>query len=238
MHSVFKYGFFLWLIIVLFNSCCTEKIKLNEYNLPVATKKCQLKNQIKFNDSLRFVNLKNYIPNIKFNFKYADTNNFTHEKLYNNPIAFLRLEAAEKLKLAAIELENMGLGFKVFDAYRPYTITKKMWQIVPDENYAANPAKGSGHNRGAAIDLTLYNLRTGEDLLMPTPFDEFSEKAHHTYTQLSEEILSNRKILKDIMTRYGFVALNTEWWHYSLPDAAKKYNLIDVGFKKMKQLVK
>lgn len=238
MLLLVKHIFYVFLVIIFFNRCCTEKIKLNEFNLAVTAKKCQLKRQIKNNDSLRFVSLKNYIPNIKFDFRYADTNNFTHEKLYNKPIAFLRFDAAQKLKLAAMELEKIGLGLKVFDAYRPYTITKKMWQIVPDENYAANPAKGSGHNRGAAIDLTLYNLTTGEDLLMPTPFDEFSEKAHHTYTQLSEEVLSNRKILKDIMTKYGFVALNTEWWHYSLPDAAKKYNLIDVGFKKMKQLVK
>lgn len=227
-----------FLLVYTFFSCknAQHAIKSNEFGLKVTTKIQQLKSQIKSDSLLQLVNLKNYIPNVKFDFRYADTQNFTHQKLYKKPAAFLRIDAAKKLQNAAFELEKIGLGFIIFDAYRPYSVTKKMWQIVPNEDYAANPAKGSGHNRGAAIDLTLYNLQTGEVLTMPTPFDEFSEKAHHNYDQLDEYILKNREILKTVMTNNGFVALNTEWWHYSLPNAAKNYNLLDIDFRKLKRI--
>lgn len=224
------------LLLILCNCTPFQKTQQNIEEPFVVRNIEQLKQQIKANDSLKLIPLQNYIRNIQFDWKYADTANFTHQILYHNPIAFLRMEAAEKLKQAALELEKIGLGFKVFDAYRPYAITKKMWQIVPDENYAANPTKGSGHNRGAAIDLTLYSLQTGQELLMPTIFDEFSEKAHHDYMNLPNEVLENRKTLKTIMLKYGFVALNTEWWHYSLPNAAQKYHLLDIDFSKLKEI--
>jgi D-alanyl-D-alanine dipeptidase len=110
-----------------------------------------------------------------------------------------------------------------------------MWEIVPDERYAANPAKGSGHNRGIAVDVTLVNLLTGKELAMPTDFDDFSEKAHHDYMHLDSTIIANRKILRDVMEQHGFVALQTEWWHYSLPDP-KKYQLMDLDFDQLRRL--
>jgi D-alanyl-D-alanine dipeptidase len=177
------------------------------------------------------------VSNIKTDFVYATANNFTHQVLYIKPKAYLRLAAAKALQAVAINLKTNGLGLLIYDAYRPYSVTKTMWQIVPDDRYAANPTKGSGHNRGIAVDLTLYNLQTGLPLPMPTPFDDFTEKAHHDYMQLDSVILANRQLLKNTMEQQGFKALDTEWWHYYLPNTAY-FELLDIDFKQMKKLVK
>lgn len=169
------------------------------------------------------------------NFVYATKDNFTKQILYKNPMGYLRLEAANALKKVQDSLHRLGLDIKIFDAYRPYSVTKEMWKIVPDERYAANPAKGSGHNRGVAIDLTLVDMKTKKELPMPTQFDNFSDTAHHDFMQLSEEKIRNRSLLKNVMERYGFVALSTEWWHYSLP-SIKQYELLDLSFDQMKKI--
>lgn len=111
-----------------------------------------------------------------------------------------------------------------------------MWKLVHDERYTADPAKGSSHNRGAAVDVTLVKISTGQELVMPTGFDDFSEKAHHTYTNLPKEVVDNRALLKTTMEKFGFVSLRTEWWHYSLPDAAKRFELLDLSFQQLKEL--
>ncbi len=189
-------------------------------------------------DSLKkMVAIDGYITNITSSFVYASTHNFTSQVLYKHPKAYLRLAAAKALQAVANELQNKNLGILVFDAYRPYRVTKTMWQIVPDDRYAANPTKGSGHNRGIAIDLTLYSLKNGKPLQMPTAFDDFTEKAHHNYMQLDSTVLSNRHLLKSVMEKHGFIALETEWWHYYLPNAAY-YELLDFDFKQMKKLAK
>src|SRR5207253_7510589 len=126
-------------------------------------------------------------PQIVIDLKYSTKNNFTHRVLYENADALVRLPAALTLKKINAELNTKGLGLKIFDAYRPYMATKNMWKVVHDDRYTANPAKGSGHNRGAAVDVTLVKLSTGEELPMPTAFDDFSEKAHHDYMNLPQE---------------------------------------------------
>ncbi len=185
----------------------------------------------------QMVAINKYIPNIKINFVYATASNFTHQILYKKPKAYLRLATVKALLAVANLLKAKGLGLLIYDAYRPYRITKIMWQIIPDERYAANPAKGSGHNRGIAVDLTLYDLHTDKALEMPTPFDDFTEKAHHNYMELDSIILKNRTLLKSVMEQNGFIALNTEWWHYYLPNGTK-YELLDFDFKQMKKLIK
>jgi D-alanyl-D-alanine dipeptidase len=122
-----------------------------------------------------------------------------------------------------------GLGLKIFDAYRPYSVTEKMWEPVQDDRYAADPKKGSGHNRGVAVDLTIINLKNNEALDMGTGFDNFSDTAHHAFTNLPEDVLQNRLLLKNIMEQHGFKALDTEWWHYSLPNA-KEFELMNISF--------
>lgn len=211
--------------------------KKNEYGLVVFNQEKQYYESIKKDSMNKMIKLNHFIPNAIYDWRYSTTNNFTKQILYINPTAYLRLEAAKNLYKVAIELEKIGLGIKIFDTYRPYSVTKKMWQVVPDDRYASDPAKGSGHNRGIAIDLTLYNLKTGEELAMPTPYDDFTEKAHANYMQLSQQIITNREILIRTMQLYGFKVLDTEWWHFYIPNSSK-YHLMDFNFEEMRKLVK
>ncbi|MCZ2222376.1 MAG: M15 family metallopeptidase [Chitinophagales bacterium] len=226
------------LIAVFCALSCTnnvQKIVKNEYGLKVINTKEQYQLTIKKDSSKKMVLLKNYVLNIIFDWKYASSDNFTNQVLYKNPDAFMRIEAAENLQKVAEDLAKIGLGLKVFDAYRPYSITQKMWQIVPDERYAANPAKGSGHNRGIAVDITLYDLKNGQELLMPTAFDDFTEKAHTNYSNLEKQVIENRAILINTMQKHGFIVLETEWWHFYLPNV-EKYELMNIDFDELRKI--
>lgn len=189
---------------------------------------------IKINDKNEMINLQKIIPNIIFDLKYNSANNFTKRKLYKSAkTTYLRKDPAAALLLVQEILKKMGLGLKIFDAYRPYAVTKLMWDIVHDERYVANPKNGSGHNRGVAVDLTLVNLSTGKELNMGTAFDNFTDTAHHTFTKnLSPEIIANRTLLKSTMEKFGFKSLETEWWHYSWK-SNEIYDVMDINFKKL-----
>ncbi len=152
-------------------------------------------------------------PTIALDIRYATENNFTHHKLYPVARCLLRREPAESLSAVQKELKTRGLGLKVFDGYRPLSIQKKLWEAVPDDRYVANPAKGSRHNRGAAVDLTIIDSR-GRELAMPTPFDNFSDTAHCDYMKLPRKVLRNRALLERVMERHGFLRMSTEWWHF------------------------
>lgn len=178
------------------------------------------------------VDVQKVIPGIVLDIRYATTNNFTGKKLYPVARCCLRREAAESLKQVEEELRAMGLALKIFDGYRPLSVQRKMWAIVPDENYVANPAKGSRHNRGAAVDLTLIKL-DGTELPMPTPFDDFTEKAHRNYTNLPPETIQNRALLQRVMEKHQFIGLNTEWWHFDYKDW-RQYGLLDVDYSQIK----
>ena len=141
-------------------------------------------------------------------------------------------DAANALKKAADSLRQFGYGVKIFDAYRPFGVTVRFWKLIKDERYVANPSKGSGHNRGIAVDLTLYELKSGAELNMGTGFDNFSDTAHHSFENLPATIMRNRVLLKSIMTQAGFNALETEWWHYALPNSSA-YSILDIPFKKL-----
>lgn len=210
----------------------------NKYGLHVIEDVETLQQQIKENPAKAMVDLSTLKPRIIFDLKYATTDNFMHEILYP-PIrtTWLRKPAAESLEKAAKEFALLNLGIKVFDAYRPYSVTEKMWEPVKDARYAADPATGSGHNRGISVDLTLVDLRTGKELPMPTGFDNFSDTAHQSFMDLSPEILKNRALLKQVMEKYGFIALTTEWWHFYLPNSSK-YELMNIPFKEMGKLKK
>ena len=168
------------------------------------------------NDSLKkMIELKTIVPNIQYDLRYATTNNFMHQQVYKNGTrAFLRLPVARALALVQQELNEKNLSLKIWDAYRPYSVTEKMWELIKDERYVADPKKGSGHNRGIAVDLTIIDRKTGKELDMGTGFDNFTDTAHQTFKDLPAEILANRSLLKALMEKYGFVALETEWWHF------------------------
>ena len=148
---------------------------------------------------------------------------------------YLRLAAVNALKKVVIALKDKNLALKIFDAYRPYAVTEAMWEAVKDSLYVADPANGSGHNRGTSVDLTLVNLRTKKELNMGTGFDNFSDSAHQDFKALPTVVLQNRNLLKSIMEQFGFISLDSEWWHFSLPDA-NNYELLNIPFDALKKL--
>ena len=156
--------------------------------------------------------------NIRLDIRYATTNNFTGRQVYPCAGAFLRRTAALKLARAQAMLEERGLALKVYDAYRPLSVQKIFWQIVPDERYVADPAKGSRHNRGSAVDVTMVDLKTGRELPMPSAFDDFSPRAGYAFTNLPPEAVSNRALLRAVMCACGFVPFESEWWHFDDAD--------------------
>lgn len=225
---------------VLLIACCpagvaAQQIPLNRYGLPVVNNlKTYLEIAAKDSNQV-MVDLQQYIPGIAMKIFYATSHNFTHQVLYPEARIFLRLPAAAALKAAEDDLKKQGLGLLIFDAYRPYVITEKMWTVVPDDRYAADPKHGSGHNRGIAVDLTLVDLKTKQPLQMPTEFDNFTPKAHRDYTDLPTGVIARRQLLENIMVKYGFVPLSTEWWHFSLPEA-QSYPLMNISFKALDSL--
>jgi zinc D-Ala-D-Ala dipeptidase len=154
------------------------------------------------------------IPGLSLDIRYATPDNFTKAALYPAAVCWLSPKAAKALAKVARDLRSDGLRLKAFDCYRPLSIQRKLWALVPDERYVADPAKGSRHNRGMAVDLTLTDDQ-GRALPMPTDYDDFSEKAHRGAPAMPEAA-RNRARLEKAMARRGFVGLPTEWWHFDL----------------------
>ena len=169
------------------------------------------------------------IPGLKLDIRYATAKNFTGRALYGAPRCLLRPAVVERLARAQEAAAAQGLGIKVFDCYRPLAVQREMWTLVPDERYVADPAKGSRHNRGAAVDLTLVDA-TGRELAMPTAFDDFSARAHRNYEDLPAATIANRALLERIMQDAGFSGLPTEWWHFDA-DGLERYEILDVPLK-------
>ncbi|HEY0245417.1 MAG TPA: M15 family metallopeptidase [Mucilaginibacter sp.] len=185
--------------------------------------------QIKANPNSKLVEIKKYIPEITLDIRYATTNNFTHRRMYPQARAFARLPVVMALKDVEADLKNRGLGLKIYDAYRPYSITAKFYEVTPDTNFVADPHKGSKHNRGCAVDISLIDLKTGKELDMPTGFDSFSRKAGANYPDLPKQEITNRELLKNVMQAHGFKVISTEWWHYDFNGWAR-YPLLDIPF--------
>lgn len=206
----------------------------NPYGLPVVTTRQELNRLSEKDPEWQLVDLKKMMPGLQSRIWYATPLNFTGKVLYRKPGLYLRYAAARRLKQVQDSLKNMGLCLLVFDAYRPYSVTLDMWKIVPDDRYAANPAKGSGHNRGIAVDLTLADLNSGQPLPMPTGYDNFTDSAHHSFIHPDSVIMSNKALLKGVMEHFGFRPLDTEWWHYALPEPAR-YPLMDIPFETLRK---
>ncbi|HEX8169250.1 MAG TPA: M15 family metallopeptidase [Thermoanaerobaculia bacterium] len=164
---------------------------------------------------------------IPLDIRYATPNNFMHRPLYPSAKAFLRAPAAAALANVQRELAARGLGIKIFDGYRPYRVTVAMWDAIHDPDFVADPKKGSRHNRGAAVDLTLIDLKTGDELAMPTGYDDFTPRAAHAFNDLPAEAIVNRALLREVMTRNGFEVFPSEWWHYDF-GGWQQFDLLDV----------
>ncbi len=164
------------------------------------------------------VNVSEYVSGIVLDMKYASDDNFLKEKVYDCAECYLRYATVKALLKAQSQAERYGCRLHIFDCYRPHSVQRKMWKLVPNPDYVADPAKGSIHNRGGALDLTLCDS-TGVPLDMGTPFDHFGPEAAPSYTQLSEDVLENRRKLRRIMKKAGFRQLPSEWWHFNLKGA-------------------
>ncbi|ANI88000.1 hypothetical protein A9P82_00895 [Arachidicoccus ginsenosidimutans] len=238
-----KKSVFLPLLIFVFS--CGTNVRLNaqtytknKYGLEIINDVHTYQKAIDNNPNEQLVLLTDYVPHLKTDFVYATKHNFTHTILYKNPKPYALLATAKALAQAAKDLKTQGFGILLFDGYRPYSITEKMWQVVPDARYAADPKFGSGHNKGVAVDITLYNLQDGKPLQMPTGFDNFTDTAHSDFMNLPDNVLHNRKLLKDVMNKYGFTQLSTEWWHFSINNPNNEYKILDLSFDELNKHIK
>jgi D-alanyl-D-alanine dipeptidase len=215
---------------------CAQQLKTSRYGVQYITAAKSYRQTLTVDTNKKMIELKHLIPGLVYDLRYATAHNFVKQPLYpvNTAITFLRSPVADALQRVQTELNKKGLGLKIFDAYRPYSVTVKFWELVKDERYVANPAKGSGHNRGLAVDLTIINLNTGVELDMGTAFDNFTDTAHHSFIQLGPTVLQNRKLLKEVMQKHGFNLLETEWWHYYWTND-RNYEVLGIDFKTLKK---
>lgn len=194
----------------------------------------EYKSTIRVRPDMELVNLQTWVPGIVLDIRYSTTNNFTGEKIYTLPRAYARKPVAEALKKAQAEFSKKGVGIKVYDGYRPYKATVKFYEVYRDTTYVASPYKGSRHNRGCAVDMTLVDLKTGKELVMPTEWDSFKKEAWPT-TPLKDPVATkNRELIISVMERNGFKVNASEWWHFDFV-GWQKYDVMDIDFEELEE---
>jgi D-alanyl-D-alanine dipeptidase len=173
-------------------------------------------------------------PTIRLDIRYATKNNFLGRPVYKQARAFLQRPAAEALVRVNAALRVQGYGLIVFDGYRPWAVTKVFWDSTPTDKreFVADPAKGSRHNRGCAVDLTLFELKTGQPVRMPSEYDEMTERSHADYQCAPAERRRLRDLLRSAMEAEGFQVLESEWWHYDYKDW-REYPILNKSFKEI-----
>lgn len=191
---------FIQILFFITSGCKAQKVTIAEGTSPSDT---------------TFVNIKTYSDSFVFDMKYATDDNFLKSKVYDCAECFLRYKTVKSLIEANEKFLKLGYRIKIFDCYRPLDVQKKMWKLVPNPTYVADPTKGSIHNRGGAVDLTLVD-NNGNDVDMGTSFDHFGIESAHNYTGVSDTVKSNRALLKSIMESCQFLSFKSEWWHYNL----------------------
>jgi len=181
------------------------------------------------------VDLAKLDPRIKLDIRYATTDNFLSTPVYSSARAFLQRPAAEALLRAHRELAKDGYGLMIFDAYRPWYVTKIFWDATPPDKheFVADPASGSRHNRGCAVDLTLYELKTGREVEMTGVYDEMSVRSYPTYTGGTADQHAHRDLLRRAMERQGFTVYETEWWHFDFRDW-RSYRIGNTPFEELR----
>jgi zinc D-Ala-D-Ala dipeptidase len=184
------------------------------------------------------VNVTARIPGLVLDIRYATVDNFVGEAVYPVPRCWLQADVTERLGAVQNDLAQQGFGLKIFDCYRPFSVQEHLWGLMPDERYVGkpvrdshgNPVEGSRHNRGAAVDVSLVDLASGNELAMPTDYDDFSERAAADNSDLDTVVIANRQILIQAMAARGFTVLASEWWHFDA-DGWEQYPLLDVGLR-------
>lgn len=223
----------LLLFIVFSLAIEVSTVAQNKYGLKAMTYP-EYKESIKADPNKELIDLEKLVPGLVMDIRYATTNNFTHEKIYNMAKAYARKPVAEALKKVQEELKPQGLGIKMFDAYRPYKATIKFYEVYRDTTYVASPYRGSRHNRGCALDLTVIDLKTGEELKMPTEYDSFKKEAWPSTPVSDPLIRRNRQLLIGVMTKYGFRVNGSEWWHYDFK-GWKNFEVMDIDFEELQK---
>lgn len=210
-------------ILLLLASTCkkNENVALNDSNKKESITELVSNEKVGniIIDDTTFVNLKDYSQDFVYDMRYATEDNFLKAKVYDCAECYLRLKTVRALVEANKNFIVQGYRIKLYDCYRPLDIQKRMWKIVSNPKYVADPAKGSIHNRGGAVDLTLVDS-DGQELDMGTTFDHFGIEASHNYLKLDKQIIENRRILKETMQKYNFKIFESEWWHYNLKNAS------------------
>jgi len=204
----------------------------NPFHLPIINAYTAYIKSIEEQPDNTLIDIKKAIPAIVLDIRYATRNNFMKQVMYPEARAFARKPVVAQLKKVQEVLAAKGYGLKIYDAYRPYAITRAFYEKASDKNFVANPAKGSIHNRGCAIDLTLIELKTGKELPMPTPYDSFAPEAAAQFAPLPENRAKNRDFLISVMQAHGFTVLSNEWWHYDFK-GWQKYALMDISFREL-----
>jgi len=187
------------------------------------------------NPQNELVDLEEFIPGILADIRYATTNNFTREKIYNMARAYARRPVAEALKKAQDEFNKKGYSIKVFDGYRPYKATVRFYEVYKDTTYVASPYRGSRHNRGCAIDMTIVDIKTGKDVDMPTEYDSFKKEAWPSAAIKDPAIKKNRDLLISVMRKYGFKVNSSEWWHFDFK-GWKNFDVMDIDFEELDKI--
>jgi zinc D-Ala-D-Ala dipeptidase len=185
-------------------------------------------------ERLPLVELIKIDPSIHLDIRYATSNNFLGQPVYEQARAFLRWTVAYRLKRVSAALRQKGYGLLVYDAYRPWYVTKILWEATPVDKreFVADPAQGSFHNRGCAVDLTIYDLKSGEPVAMPSGYDEMTPRAYANFAGGTPEEREHRAILREAMEGEGFVQMPNEWWHYDYQNW-QQYRILNVPFDRL-----
>ena len=173
-------------------------------------------------------------PTLRLDVRYATANNLVGRPVYDEARAFLQRPAAEALLRAHQSLKKHGYGLLIFDGYRPWSVTKIFWDVTPPakRQFVANPAEGSKHNHGCAVDLSLYDLKTGNEVAMPGVYDEMTERSYPTYKGGTVEQRTARDLLRKTMEKEGFTVYPFEWWHFDYKDW-QKYPILNIPFRQI-----
>jgi zinc D-Ala-D-Ala dipeptidase len=222
------------LVLVISGLISSQQISYNQYGLQVVSDILTYNLLVEADSTKLLVDLEDYIPGILLEIRYASGNNFYGHPVYPYEKAFLRLPAAEALRSVQLELLKEDKTLKIYDAYRPYSVTLLFYEKIKDTNFVASAWSGSRHNRGCSVDLTIVDQKTGKELKMPTDYDDFTERAAVDFADITEEEKFNRELLITLMQSAGFVPLRSEWWHYDFNNW-KKFELSDLSFEELEK---
>jgi len=221
----------LLLALILLSSCTYAQ---NKYGLHPTTL-TEYKASIRANPEKELIELKDVIPELVLDIRYATTNNFTGAKVYKLARAYARKPVADALQKAQADFNKLGYGIKIYDGYRPYSATIKFYELMKgDTTYVANPYKGSRHNRGCALDMTIIDLKTKQELKMPSDYDAMQKESWPSTPVLDPTIRKNRDTLISIMEKNGFRVYTTEWWHFDFV-GFEKYEVMDIDFEQLEK---